>query len=161
MIFDDPTAARLAAPLVRCFLHQLLFGALRADDVLLVGDEAASDQRRFADGADKAIVVPVAILERDETRTADTGDWLGTGGASLREQLAEAVGAVWLLVAAREALAGERHLAVGAGEALAVPRFVLVRYAAAGDDLLTLDATGGVLLLVAAGAVDFLLARNK
>lgn len=99
---------RMALPRLRPGgrLHQFLLGTLRTDDVLLVGDETASDQRRFADGADETIVVPVAILERDETRTADAGDWLGTGGASLREQLAEAVGAVGLLVAAREALAG-------------------------------------------------------
>uniref|UniRef100_A0A182NH14 Uncharacterized protein n=1 Tax=Anopheles dirus TaxID=7168 RepID=A0A182NH14_9DIPT len=46
------------------------------DDVLLVGDETAPDQRRFAHRADEAIVVPVAILERDEARTADA--WNGT-----------------------------------------------------------------------------------
>lgn len=105
--------------------------------------------------------MPVAVLERDETGTTDSGNWLDTGGASLGEQLAEALGTVRLLVAAREALAGQRHLAVGAREALTVPRFVLVGHAAARDDLLALDATGRVLLLVAAGAVDFLLARDE
>lgn len=142
-------------------LHQFLLGALRTDDVLLVGDETAADQRRLADGADEAVVVPVAVLERDETGTTDSGNWLDTGGASLGEQLAEALGTVRLLVAAREALAGQRHLAVGAREALTVPRFVLVGHAAARDDLLALDAAGRVLLLVAAGAVDFLLARDE
>lgn len=105
--------------------------------------------------------MPVAVLERDETGTTDSGNWLDTGGASLGEQLAEALGTVRLLVAAREALAGQRYLAVGAREALTVPRFVLVGHAAARDDLLALDAAGRVLLLVAAGAVDFLLARDE
>lgn len=105
--------------------------------------------------------MPVAVLERDETGTTDSGNWLDTGGASLGEQLSEALGTVRLLVAAGEALAGQRHLAVGAREALAVPRFVLVGHTAAGDDLLALDATGRVLFLVAAGTVDFLLARDE
>ena len=114
--------------------------------------------------------MPVAILERDEARTANacernrernvsrlptkqksgrktqssrTGDGLGTGGASLREQLAETFRTVRLLVAAREALAGQRHLAVRAREALAVPRFVLVRYTAACDDLMRMGKKGG------------------
>lgn len=72
-------------------LHQLLLGTLRADDVLLVGDETAANQRRLADGTDEAIVVPVAILERDETRTADAygtedrkGVRVGCAGATLR-----------------------------------------------------------------------------
>lgn len=87
-------------------LHQLLLGALGANDVLLVGDESTSDQRRFTDGADEAVVVPVAVLERDETGTADSGDGLDTGGASLGKQLPEALGTVWLLVTARETLPG-------------------------------------------------------
>lgn len=105
--------------------------------------------------------MPVAILERDETGTTDTSDWLSTGGASLSEQLAEAVGTVWLLITAGEALSSERHLAVGAGEALTMPRFVLVGHTTAGNDLLALDATGCVLLLVAASAVYLLLPRDE
>lgn len=113
-----------------------------------------------------------------------TGNWLDTGGASLGEQLPEALGTVRLLVAAGEALAGQRNRAVGAREALTVPRFVLVGHTAAGDDLrekrqkiinrrsflasvfkpahlFALDAAGRVLLLVAAGTVDLLLARDE
>lgn len=44
-------------------LHQLHLGALRADDVVAVGDEATSDQRSFAARADEAIVMPVPVLE--------------------------------------------------------------------------------------------------
>lgn len=50
---------------------------------------------------------------------------------------------------------------MGAGEALTMPRFVLVGHTAAGDDLLALDATGCVLFLVATGAVDFLLTGDE
>lgn len=105
--------------------------------------------------------MPVTIFERDETGTADSCDWLDTGGASLGEQLSEALGTVRLLVAAGEALPGQGHLTVGAGEALAVPRFVLVGHTAAGDDLLALDATGCVLFFVASGAVDLLLTGDE
>lgn len=42
-----------------------------------------------------------------------------------------------------------------------MPRFVLVRHASAGDDLVALDATGGKLILVTARAVDVVLARNE
>lgn len=53
------------------YLHELLFGALRADDVLAVGDEALADERGLALRADEAVVVPVAVLERDEAGAAD------------------------------------------------------------------------------------------
>lgn len=64
-----------------------------------------------------------------------TSDGLGARGAPFREQLAEAFGAVWLLVAGGEPLSCERGVAVGASEAFAVPRLVLVRYASLRDDL--------------------------
>lgn len=105
--------------------------------------------------------MPVTVFERDETGTADSGDWLYTSGTSLGEQLSEALGTVRLLVAAGETLPGQRHLTVGTGEALAVPRFVLVGHATAGDDLLALDATGCVLLFVASGAVDLLFTGDE
>lgn len=47
-------------------LHQLLFGALRTEDVGAVCDEALAHQGPFAHGADEAVVVPVPILEGDE-----------------------------------------------------------------------------------------------
>ena len=43
--------------------HQLLLGALGADDVLTVRDEALAHHRALAAGADEAVVVPVAALE--------------------------------------------------------------------------------------------------
>lgn len=51
--------------------------------------------------------MPVTVLERDETGTADSSDWLDTGGASLGEQFPETLGTVRLLVAAGEALPGQ------------------------------------------------------
>lgn len=52
-------------------LHQLHLGALGADDVVAVGDEATSDQRGLAARADEAIIMPVPILERDEASAAN------------------------------------------------------------------------------------------
>ena len=51
--------------------HKLLFRALRANDVISVGDESFADHRRFAGRAHKASVVPVATLERDEAGPAN------------------------------------------------------------------------------------------
>lgn len=68
-------------------------------------------------------------------RARITGDGLGAGGAAFGEQLAEALGAVRLLVLGRESLAGERLVAVGAREALAMPRVVLVSHASRRDYL--------------------------
>lgn len=143
------------------YLHELLFGALWTDDVLSVGDEALADQRGLALRADEAVVVPVAVLERDEAGAANTGDRLGAGRAPLGEQFSEALGAVGLLVARGEPLSGQRRVAVRAGEALAVPRLVLVCHAALRDDLVALDAAGSELILVASRAVDLLLAGDK
>lgn len=63
-----PCALRAGA---RPPLHQLLLGTLGTDDVGGVRDEATADQRRLAAGAAEAVVVPVAILERNESRTTD------------------------------------------------------------------------------------------
>lgn len=143
------------------YLHELLFGALWANDVLSVGDEALADQRRLALRADEAVVMPVTVLERDEASAADACDRLGARGAALREQLPEALGAVRLLVPRGEPLSGERGVAVGAREALAMPRLVLVRHTALSDYLVTLDATSGKLVFIAPSAVDLLFTRDK
>ena len=51
--------------------HQLLLGALWADDVLSVRDEPLTHHTALARGADEAVVVPVPALERDEPGAAD------------------------------------------------------------------------------------------
>lgn len=56
---------------VSCRSHELLLGALGADDVVGVRDEAPADQGRLAGRADEAVVVPVTVLERDEASAAD------------------------------------------------------------------------------------------
>ena len=60
---------------------------------------------------------------------------LGAGGASLGEELGEALGAVWVLLPGGEPLPRQRLAAVGAGEALPVVSLVTVGDAAARDHL--------------------------
>lgn len=67
-----------------CVLHQLLLGTLGTDDVGGVRDEATADQRRLAAGAAEAVVVPVAILERNESRTTDAC-WPNAEGADSKK----------------------------------------------------------------------------
>jgi hypothetical protein len=71
----------------------------------------------------------------------DTGDWLDAGIATLGEQLAVAVGAVGLLVLRGEPLAGQARVAVGAAEALPMPRLVLVRHTACRYHLQSADTS--------------------
>lgn len=53
-------------------LHQLHLGALGTDDVLVIGDEAATYQRGLAARANETVVVPMPVLERDETGAANS-----------------------------------------------------------------------------------------
>lgn len=146
----------------RCVaLHEFRLGAVGTNDIVSVSNESATHQRILAHGADEAVIVPMPVFERNESCAANSSDRLATAGASLGEQLAEAVSAVGLLVAGGEPLPGQREAAVGAGEALAVPRLVLVGHPSARDYLVALDTASGELLLVAGGAVDLLFARNK
>jgi len=85
--------------------HQLLLGALWADDVLAVGDEALAHHAALAARADEAVVVPVPALERDEPGAADACDGFSAAGAPLTEQLPEAVSAVGLVIPGGEPLA--------------------------------------------------------
>ena len=43
--------------------HELVFGALRTDDVLAVRDEALAGHGHFAEGADEALRMPVTTLK--------------------------------------------------------------------------------------------------
>ena len=54
---------RMLPSLLHCVGHELLLGALRADDVLAVRDEALAHHRALAAGADKAVVMPVTALK--------------------------------------------------------------------------------------------------
>ena len=58
---------RVLLPCADQVLEDALFGALRAKDVGAVGDESFADERRVAAGALETIIVPMTILERDES----------------------------------------------------------------------------------------------
>lgn len=79
--------------------------------------------------------MPVAVFEGDEAGAADSGDGLVAGCASFGEQAPEAFGAARFVVARGETLSSQVLVAVGASEALAVPRFVLVSHSTALDGL--------------------------
>jgi len=67
------------------FLHELLFCALRAKDLFSIRDEAPANEGRLASSANEAIVVPVAVLERDESGSANASYRLAARCASLSE----------------------------------------------------------------------------
>ena len=71
------------------------------------------------------------------TRVMRTCYGLDAFDAAFGEELAEAVGAERLLLLRRELLSSKNLLTVGAGEAVAVPRCVLVRDTALVDHLQT------------------------
>lgn len=151
----------------------LVSAAIGTQNVHGVGEEAAADERRSTLVAHEALIVPVAVLERDILGTADSilhaarwyigiySDWFVASEAFLGEKLAEAVRTVGVVVAGRESLAGERLLTVGACEALAVVGRVLVAHAALRDHLDALVALGRVRLLVARHAKDLVVFRYE
>ena len=164
--------------LLHCICHELLLGALRADDVLPVRDKALAHHAALARAADKTVVVPVPALKGNEARSTNARDRFATGSTvkqiitknlaliseflpSFGEKFSEAVGAVWLVVPAGKPLSGQRLLAVGAGEALPVPGVVPVGHPTLGDHLATLDALCREFFLVAFGAVDVMLLGYK
>lgn len=84
-------------------LHQFLLGALRTDDVILIGDESTANQAGLANGTEEAIVVPVSVFERDELGATNSCDGFVASVATFGKQFAKAVGAVRLVVATGEA----------------------------------------------------------
>jgi len=149
------------ALLLHSVSHQLLLGALGADDVLTVRDEALPHHAGLAGRADEAVVVPVTTLERDEPRPSDSSDGFAAGRASLREELAEAIRTVRLVIPGGEPLSSEGLLAVGAGEAFPMPGVVAVSHTSLRDHLAALDALGRKLLFITLGAVDVVLLRDE
>lgn len=127
---------------------ELRASAVRAEHVRAGHEEAASDQRRRALVALETVVVPVTVVERDELRRTQTGNWLRAANALLGELHREAVGAEWLLITRSELLSHQHLVASGARETLAVPRRSLVRYSTLVDHPVALDAALRILLLV-------------
>lgn len=128
---------------------------------MTVGDEPFADKGRRALRTNEAVVVPVAVFERDEFGATDSSDWLGAGIAPLGKQVPITIGTVRLLVLARESLSGQRRVAVRAAEALTMPRLIFVGHAAGRDHLLALGASRRELLLVARSAKDVVVFRNE
>lgn len=128
---------------------ELRASAVRAEDVWTGHKEATSDQRRRALVALEAVVVPVTLVERDELRRTQTGNWLRAANALLGELLREAFGAKRLLITRSELLSDQHLVAASARETLTVPWRALVRYSTLVDHPVALDATLGVLFLVA------------
>jgi len=52
--------------------HKTRFGALGTQNIGAVGDETFAHQRALALGAQKTVVVPVPVLERDELGATDS-----------------------------------------------------------------------------------------
>lgn len=130
--------------------------AVRAEDVGAVGEEATAHQGHVTLVAHEAVAVPVALLERDELGAAQASDGLGAATALLGEEVAEALGAVRLVLAGGELVTGQHLAAVGAGEAVTVPGGSLVGDASLVDHPVALHAALSILLLVA-GHTDHLL----
>ena len=86
-------------------------------------------------------------MRRRRRRGRFTCNWFAAGGASLTEELPEAVSTVRLVIPRGEPLPGQGLLTVGAGETLPVPGVVPVGDSALGDHLAALNAFGGELFL--------------
>lgn len=105
--------------------------------------------------------MPVTILERDESSTADSSNRFDAGSTPLGEQLSETIATVRFFISRRETLSGQRSAAVAACETFPVPWFIFVRYATASNYLVTFDTASRELFLVASGAVHFLIPGYK
>jgi len=143
--------------LLHSICHELLLGALRADDVFPVCDESFADHTALARGADETIVVPVTTLKRYEAGSANASNGFAAGSTTLGEEFAEAVGTIRFVIPRCEPLAGKRLLTMGASEALPVPRVITISDSALSDDLIALDTLGGELFFITFGTVDVVL----
>lgn len=95
----------------------------------------SKDRRRFTIYFCTALTSYDSNLRNILPKDILTGNRFCASSAPLGEELAEALGTVWLLITGRETLTSQRLVAVSAGEAVPVPGLVLVRHTAAGDDL--------------------------
>lgn len=130
-----------------------VLAAVGAEDVVFARQETPTDQRHAAPLAVEAVVVPLALLERDVLATPETADWGGAISTFLSKQVAEAVETVGKVVPRGEPLPGQLLLAPDANEALLMPGLVVVVHTSSGDGLLAVDALQSKLLLIAGQAV--------
>lgn len=103
----------------------------------------------------------MSVFERDESSTTDAGNRFVAGSAAFRKQATETIGAAWFVITRSETLTGQVLVAMGAGETVTVPRFVLVSYATSLNCLIAFNATSGEFFFIATGAVDILFTRDK
>jgi len=145
-------------------LHHFLPCALRANDVFVILNEALANHRVLADVAEEALVVPGQRFKSNKlcaSQSTLASDGFAAGGAPLREELAEAIRTVRLVIPGGEPLSGKGLLAVGAGEAFPVPGVVAVSHSSLRDHLAALDALRRKLLFVTLGTVDVVLLRDE
>jgi len=138
-------------------------GAVGAQYLLLVCDEALTHQILPAVGpiAVEALVVPMPTIERNELRTTDACDGFVALGASLGEQLPEAVCTVGFVVTRRELLPDQIVLAVGAAEAVSVVGLVSVEDPTRHYGLAACLALGGEEVVEALDAVGLVVFRHE
>jgi len=105
--------------------------------------------------------MPVPVVERYELGRSQTGDRLEAADTFLGEELREALGAIGFLFTRCEFLADQNLVASVAREALSVPRRALVSYSTLVDHSVALDASLGVLLLVAVDADSLLVTWDE
>lgn len=84
--------------------RSLLPAAVGAQDVVALGEEAASHQRHRALHAGETLAVPLTLLKGDVLRSCQTGDRLGAAHTLLCIQVAETLKAVWVVFPGGEAL---------------------------------------------------------
>lgn len=105
--------------------------------------------------------MPLTILERDVLPSSETCDWFAAGFALLGIQAAKALETVRAIVSGGEMLTCQLCLAVGAHEALLMPRLVPVGHATFGQRLFTASAAWGKLVLIAGHAVVFVFVGDE
>lgn len=79
-------------------LHELLFGAVGTQNVALICNETFADKRAATHGTNEALVMPVAILKRNESGASNTSNRLGAGGATFGKEFSKAIGAIRFLI---------------------------------------------------------------
>jgi len=137
------------------------FSAVRAQDVVPVGEKSLSDKSNRAFLAVKMLVVPMAVFKGNVLGASQSGYGFGALEALLGKEVSEAIGAIRLFLFGGESLSCQRLLAVGTSEAVAVIRLILVSHAAGRDHLLAFGALGRKELLVTSDAVIVFVLGNE
>jgi hypothetical protein len=142
-------------------LHELLLGAIGTEDIAFVGNETLANEWTSAHCADEAVIMPVAILERDKAGSSDACNRLSAGSAPLGEQFSIAVRTIGFLFSWCKPLSSKTTITVGTTEAFPMPWLITVCHTTRLNDLVTLDAPGGELLFIASCAVDIIIPWNE